>query len=294
MTTGIKQKTLSLIVASLVLMFAAALVTSGIVGKNIANDVLETTMPEIDGATADSIIKEINNTIGLIKIATEDSTIKDTSLGFEDKLGRLQSISAGQSFDKFLSYGVVNRNGQGGTRSGATYDMTTRAFWNDVKNNKTTVSEPLFGKTSQKWSYIMAVPFQQGGSFAGACYGSIDLKVLSDALDSALINSSAEVWVIDDNGKIMISKDDEEIANEANLWDILSTKYNKKSMTTIKNAADKNQKYLTVKLKGVEKEERRINSNIRNLVGEGVNNDAVVDEDAVGMSYRDMDDDMLN
>ena len=46
--------------------------------------------------------------------------------------------------------------------------------------------------------------------------------------------------------------------------------------------------------KEAEKEERRINSNIRNLVGEGASNDSVVDEEAVGMSYRDMDDDMLN
>ncbi len=46
--------------------------------------------------------------------------------------------------------------------------------------------------------------------------------------------------------------------------------------------------------KEAEKEERRINSNIRNLVGEGASNDAVVDEEAVGMSYRDMDDDMMN
>ena len=46
--------------------------------------------------------------------------------------------------------------------------------------------------------------------------------------------------------------------------------------------------------KEAEKEERRINSNIRNLVGEGVSSESVVDEEAVGMSYRDMDDDMLN
>ena len=46
--------------------------------------------------------------------------------------------------------------------------------------------------------------------------------------------------------------------------------------------------------KEAEKEERRINSNIRNLVGEGVSNESVVDEEAVGMSYRDIDDDMLN
>ncbi len=41
--------------------------------------------------------------------------------------------------------------------------------------------------------------------------------------------------------------------------------------------------------KEAEKEERRINSNIRNLVGEGVNNDSVVDEEAVGMSYHSAD-----
>ncbi len=46
--------------------------------------------------------------------------------------------------------------------------------------------------------------------------------------------------------------------------------------------------------KEAEKEERRINSNIRNLVGDGANNDSVVDQEAVGMSYRDMDDDMMN
>ena len=46
--------------------------------------------------------------------------------------------------------------------------------------------------------------------------------------------------------------------------------------------------------KEAEKEERRINSNIRNLVGEGVSSESVVDEEAVGMSYRDMDDEMLN
>ena len=47
--------------------------------------------------------------------------------------------------------------------------------------------------------------------------------------------------------------------------------------------------------KEAEKEERRINSSIRNLVGEGASSgDSVVDEEAVGMSYRDMDDDMLN
>ena len=46
--------------------------------------------------------------------------------------------------------------------------------------------------------------------------------------------------------------------------------------------------------KEAEKEERRINSNIRNLVGVGVSSESVVDEEAVGMSYRDMDDDMLN
>ena len=39
-----------------------------------------------------------------------------------------------------------------------------------------------------------------------------------------------------------------------------------------------------------EKEERRINSNIRNLIGDGSSSDSVVDEDAVGMSARTADD----
>ena len=47
--------------------------------------------------------------------------------------------------------------------------------------------------------------------------------------------------------------------------------------------------------KEAEKEERRINSNIRNLVGEGVNSESVVEEDGSTMSYHDIDDtDYLN
>ena len=44
-----------------------------------------------------------------------------------------------------------------------------------------------------------------------------------------------------------------------------------------------------VTAKEAEKEERRINSNIRNLVGEGVSSESVVDEEAVGMSYKNID-----
>jgi DNA-directed RNA polymerase subunit beta len=46
--------------------------------------------------------------------------------------------------------------------------------------------------------------------------------------------------------------------------------------------------------KEAEKEERRINSNIRNLVGEGASSESVVEGDAVGMSTRDLDDEMFN
>ena len=42
--------------------------------------------------------------------------------------------------------------------------------------------------------------------------------------------------------------------------------------------------------KEAEKEERRINSTIRNLIGDGSSSDSVVDEDAVGMSNRTADD----
>ena len=42
--------------------------------------------------------------------------------------------------------------------------------------------------------------------------------------------------------------------------------------------------------KEAEKEERRINSNIRNLIGDGSSSDSVVDEEAVGMSARSADD----
>ena len=42
--------------------------------------------------------------------------------------------------------------------------------------------------------------------------------------------------------------------------------------------------------KEAEKEERRINSNIRNLIGDGGSSDSVVDEEAVGMSSRSADD----
>ncbi len=42
--------------------------------------------------------------------------------------------------------------------------------------------------------------------------------------------------------------------------------------------------------KEAEKEERRINSNIRNLIGDGSSGDSVVDEEAVGMSSRSADD----
>ena len=42
--------------------------------------------------------------------------------------------------------------------------------------------------------------------------------------------------------------------------------------------------------KEAEKEERRINSNIRNLIGDGSSSDSVVDEEAVGMSSRSADD----
>ena len=42
--------------------------------------------------------------------------------------------------------------------------------------------------------------------------------------------------------------------------------------------------------KEAEKEERRINSNIRNLIGDGSSSDSVVDEEAVGMSARTADD----
>ena len=41
--------------------------------------------------------------------------------------------------------------------------------------------------------------------------------------------------------------------------------------------------------KEAEKEERRINSNIRNLIGDGSSDDSVVDEEAVGMSSRSAD-----
>ena len=41
--------------------------------------------------------------------------------------------------------------------------------------------------------------------------------------------------------------------------------------------------------KEAEKEERRINSNIRNLIGDGSSSDSVVDEEAVGMSSRSAD-----
>ena len=41
--------------------------------------------------------------------------------------------------------------------------------------------------------------------------------------------------------------------------------------------------------KEAEKEERRINSNIRNLIGDGSSGDSVVDEEAVGMSSRSAD-----
>ena len=42
--------------------------------------------------------------------------------------------------------------------------------------------------------------------------------------------------------------------------------------------------------KEAEKEERRINSNIRNLIGDGSSSDSIVDEEAVGMSSRSADD----
>ena len=83
---GMKQKLLAIIVASLVLMFVAALVTTSIVSNNIASDVLSDTMPELANSTAQAIKGEIQNTISFIQIATEDSTINNTSLEFEDKL----------------------------------------------------------------------------------------------------------------------------------------------------------------------------------------------------------------
>jgi hypothetical protein len=47
--------------------------------------------------------------------------------------------------------------------------------------------------------------------------------------------------------------------------------------------------------KEAEKEERRINSNIRNLIGDGfANTETVVDAEAVGMGYRSIDDDFNN
>ena len=41
--------------------------------------------------------------------------------------------------------------------------------------------------------------------------------------------------------------------------------------------------------KEAEKEERRINSNIRNLMGEGSSSESVVDQEDVGMSSRSAD-----
>ena len=224
LSKGLRQKMINILAIALVAMALIAIICTFAVSNGIAEDVINDTIPHISESVSEAIINKINNTIDFLKIAKEDSTIHSTELGFEDKLPRLKSISAGESFDKFLSYGVVNSQGQGGTRSGATYDMTTRAFWDDVKNNKTTVSEPLFGKTSQKWSYIMAVPYQSGSSFAGAVYGSIDISELADALSVAVINSNTEAFVVNDEGKIMISVNPDDIANEVNLLETYKEK----------------------------------------------------------------------
>ncbi|MCQ2978531.1 MAG: methyl-accepting chemotaxis protein [Clostridia bacterium] len=253
LSKGLRSKMVSILAVALVLMVAIAIFATVIVSNNIAEDVINDTVPHISESVSTAIINKINNTIDFLKIAKEDSTISSTNLEFEDKLGTLKSISAGESFDRFLSYGVVNKQGQGGTRSGATYDMTTRAFWADVQQNKTTVSEPLFGKTSQKWSYIMAVPYQSGGAFAGAVYGSIDISELADALSVAIINDHTSAYVVNDEGKIMISVDSADIENEANLLEMMAEQTNNSGSKKLASLVAGESEIETVKVGGKDK-----------------------------------------
>ena len=248
-TRGIKGRILLETIIVIAIMIVVGIVDAIWTSTSVTLSSLQQTIPQVATATGKAISNKINETIALIDIAAENPVIQNNSNDLDTKLDKLREISAGKNMDKFLSYGTVYKNGQGGTRSGASYDMTTRAFWADVKENKTTCSEPLFGKTSKQWSYIMAVPYQDDdGKFNGAAYGSIGLEDLSSALEAAHINDTAEVVVVNSEGKVMISEDRTFIENEVNYFDYLKENYSEKTVEKLITEFNAGTEYLELKL----------------------------------------------
>lgn len=159
----------------------------------------------------------LNNQISLLQSIARRPAIMNKNTPVEAKIESLKQDALIGSTEGVLRYGIANLNGKTLMTNGSTSDVTDRDYFKASLKGENFVTTPMLAKSDGTWISICSVPLKdEQNSIYSVLFVVINGNNLSNFLTSLNKDESETVWVIDNTGKTIASKDFSEVENSIN------------------------------------------------------------------------------
>ncbi len=189
------------------IIVTAFTVFAGFQYLQIRNNTLEQTQINLS-ETADALGSEVN-----IWLNSRLSVVKGMAELLLDDASdnHIASVIGSETFADLASYYYVGRESDGsitfsvdGIELPEGYDARARPWYLDAKNSDTAIiTEPYIDATDHRLLVTAAANIVKNGQLKGVLGADIELKAISDALNTVNFNNTGYAFIVDETGKII-------------------------------------------------------------------------------------------
>lgn len=122
----------------------------------------------------------------------------------------------------FRSFFVMDVNGISHfAENNSVKDQSQEQFYNDIKGDKETVTEPFIDKEGGTYIATLTVPIKKdNGEVVGTLCGTITLDEIKEIIQGIELNNSGFAFILNKNGEFVAHKDMELVYSKVNLFNL--------------------------------------------------------------------------
>ena len=209
-TKRITFLTVVLLVFSLMVATAAAVFTNYASTKSLSTK----TMTDTASIAASKVEWELKAMMNVAIQAGCDSKLSSVVFMKSQKQAIIDQIVANFGYNRGS---VIDANGD--ATNGNNY--ADREYFKAALEGKTTVTEPIIGRTTGTLSVIVAAPLWANGEYGGESVGCVffvpDSEFLNDLVRSIKVSENSSAYMLDKNGNIIADVDSEVVKGQYNV-----------------------------------------------------------------------------
>jgi methyl-accepting chemotaxis protein len=172
--------------------------------KNALINTVNMTLPEVAEQASGAVELAIEGTINALEQIASNSIIKDENVLMDEKL-KILNEEAKKS--DYIAISIADKNGMKMSITGEQINVSDRPYFKKAMAGKSTVSDPMKSKTSDKIIVIYAVPIKNNGKIIGVLNAVRAGNELSNITNKIKFSETGQAYMLNKEGTIIAHND---------------------------------------------------------------------------------------